>query len=281
MCRIRRSFRTKFTELLDKLPIADFQKETIKSRFVDEVCSLEDDYNRSAVLFIGLTNLVTIAGILITAFTTLTKAISVDPYWQTVISWSVFAMSLSLTLANGWLTTFGIYKKYVLNDVTLEKMYNEGWSFIAGVNRYEKLSQEERFIVFCSKIEQIITRTTIKQLADNTAGVNVHDVMEVPNEEKVSSDKVSSDKVSSDKVNSDKVSSDKVNSDKVNSDKVNSDNTDNTDNTNETGNITVDEKSRDVAIEIPERLYQQDNIVADIPYKTKRKKKNTNITKNH
>ena len=195
MCKdiFKRSFRTKFINLLERLPISDFQKEIVKSRYVVEVCSLEDDYNRSVVLFIGLTNLVTIAGILITSFTTLTKAISVDPYWQNILSWFVWSLSLSLTLANGWLTTFGIYKKYVLNDVTLEKMYNEGWSFIAGVNRYEKLSQDERFTVFCSKIEQIITRTTIKQLADNTAGVNVHDVLEVPPEDTGGNDKKNED----------------------------------------------------------------------------------------
>jgi hypothetical protein len=156
-----------------------FQKETIKSRFVVEVADLEADYARSTVLFIGLTNLVTVSGILITSFTTLTKAVSVDAYWQNVLSWLVWSLSLSLTLANGWLTTFGIYKKYVLNDVTLEKMYNEGWSFIAGVNRYEKLSMDDRWSTFCSKIEQLITKTKIKQMADNTAGVNVNDVMEV------------------------------------------------------------------------------------------------------
>lgn len=187
MCKdvFRRDFRTKFILLLDKLPITDFQKETIKSRFVAEVYYMESDYNRSVILFIGLTNLVTIAGILITAFTTLTKAISVDPYWQNVLSWIVWTLSVMLTLANGWLTIFGIYKKYVLNDATLEKMYNEGWSFISGINRYADKTYDERFATFCSKIEQIITRTTIKQLSDNTAGVNVNEVMEVPAEKPI------------------------------------------------------------------------------------------------
>ena len=174
-----RNFCHRFVALLDQLKLTPFQKETIKSRFVTEVAELEADYVRSVVLFIGLTNLVTISGILITSFTTLTKAVSIDAYWQNVLSWLVWTLSLALTLANGWLTTFGIYKKYVLNDVTLEKMYNEGWSFIAGVNRYEKLSMDDRWSSFCSKIEQLITKTTIKQLADNTAGVNVSDVMEV------------------------------------------------------------------------------------------------------
>jgi hypothetical protein len=162
------------------MEITEYQRETIKSRFVTEVAGLEFDYFRSVVLFIGLTNLVTISGILITAFTSLNRAISLGDYWQNVLSWAVWSLSLALTLANGWLTTFGIYKKYVLDDVTLEKMYNEGWSFIGGVNRYEHLTMDERVNTFCSKIEQIITKTTIKQLSDNTAGVNVHDIMEVP-----------------------------------------------------------------------------------------------------
>lgn len=176
-----RNFSSKFVYLLDQMEITPFQKEMIKSRFVTEVNEIEFDYARSVVLFIGLTNLVTVAGILITSFTTLTKATNLDLYWQNVLSWLVWMLSLMLTLANGWLTTFGIYKKYVLCDVTLEKMYNEGWSFIAGVNRYDKLSLDDRCNVFCSKIEQIITKTTIKQLSDNTAGVNVHEVLEVEN----------------------------------------------------------------------------------------------------
>lgn len=177
---LSRNFSRKFISLLDQLELTPFQKETIKSRYVAEVRDMEIDYLRSTILFIGLTNLVTIAGILVTSFTTLAKALSLDSYWQNALTWSVWALSLSLTLANGWLQTFGIYKKYVLTDVTLQKMYNEGWSFIAGVNRYEKLTLDERFDKFCSKIEQIITNTTIKQLSDNTAGINVHDVLEVP-----------------------------------------------------------------------------------------------------
>jgi hypothetical protein len=89
-------------------------------------------------------------------------------------------LSLSLTLANGWLSAFGIYKKYVLSEATLEKLYREGWEFISGVNRYDGLTSDEKFSTFCSKVEQIITNTIIKKLSDNTAGVNVHDVLEVP-----------------------------------------------------------------------------------------------------
>jgi predicted nucleic acid-binding Zn ribbon protein len=201
-----RNFCSKFMLLLDKMEITPYQKETIKSRFVTEVYEIEFDYARSVLLFIGLTNLVTIAGILITSFTTLTKAVTVSEYWQDVLTWMTWALSLTLTLANGWLTTFGIYKKYVLNDVTLEKMYNEGWSFIAGVNRYEKLSMDERVVTFCSKVEQIITKTTIKQLSDNTAGVDVHDVLEVsPENQNVPADNVPSNNVPSNNVPADTV----------------------------------------------------------------------------
>lgn len=176
---IHGSFENRFVPLLDKLPITEYQREHIKSRYVREVIDIEQEYKRSVVLFIGLTNLITISGILVTSLTTLTKAITVSPYWQDMLQWIVFTLGLSLTLANGWMTTFGIYKKYVINDVTLDKMRTEGWAFLAGVNRYELVSLDERVNIFTAKIEQIITKTTIVQMGDNTAGVNVNDVLDV------------------------------------------------------------------------------------------------------
>lgn len=175
-------FENRFVSLLEKLPITDFQRENIKSRYVREVIDIETDYRRSVILFIGLTNLITISGILVTSLTSLTKAVSVGSYWQDTLQWVVFALGLSLTLANGWMTTFGIYKRYVINDVTLGKMYTEGWAFLAGVNRYELVPINERVDIFTAKIEQIITKTTIVQMGDNTAGINVHDVLEIPHE---------------------------------------------------------------------------------------------------
>jgi Protein of unknown function (DUF4231) len=180
MCRgvFKYGFRAKFVKSLP--PLTKIQLEIINSRYIDEVEAMSADYNRAMILFVLLTNLVTICGILIASFTTLQKASLLNDYWKDVIVWTTWALSLLLTLSNAFLSAFGIYRKYVLADVTIEKLHNEGWSFSAGVNRYKELDTDAAFHLLMSQIEQLLTNTKIKEVAGNTAGVNASEILGVP-----------------------------------------------------------------------------------------------------
>jgi hypothetical protein len=135
----------------------NIQKEYIVERYVDLVSHAESDYRRTVFLFIVLTNIITISGVMITALVSL-DSINADDITgrNSIIFWIVWTMSIALTLANKWLYSFSIDKKYVLNHSTLEKLYNEGWTFLSGVGKYRKHDDlDVRFKVFCTRVEKI------------------------------------------------------------------------------------------------------------------------------
>lgn len=181
MCRgvFQHGFRAKFTDAIADMDLTVAQRHVLSSRYIYETEAIAADFNRSMVLYVLLTNLVTICGILIASFATLQKTSLLSDYWKDVIVWSTWSLSLLLTLSNGFLTAFGIYKKYALTDVSLGKLQNEGWSFAAGVNRYKGLSTNDAFNTLMSQVEQALTNVKIKEISAES-GVNAEEMMGVP-----------------------------------------------------------------------------------------------------
>ena len=163
-------FRHKFTHALNQTAFTDYQKEIIVSRYVEAVDDITREYRWSAVMFFILTNVITVGGLVATALTSLLQWTSVTGDARSALTWGVWALTLTISIANIWMQTFSIYKKYVLGTSQRDKLMNEGWSFLAGCGRYTDVPQEKRFGVFCDKVENIITDTTIKLLQAIDAG---------------------------------------------------------------------------------------------------------------
>lgn len=150
------SFRTKFNKLLDATTLSRVQREIIKSRYVSMVVHSERDYRNTCIAYVVLTNVITIAGVFIAALNPLGKLNWMDQTGERAIFWVVWGLAIALTLANKWIHTFNIPKKYVLNHIALEKFYSEGWAFLSGINKYSSCANmDERFILFCDRIEKI------------------------------------------------------------------------------------------------------------------------------
>lgn len=150
------SFKKKYTDSLERLPLGRFEKDLIIYRYVDIVVSTENSYRWTCLLYVVLSNIITIAGVLIAAFVSFDKIFGNCNNVVTGFFWVVWGLSIALTLANKWLYSFNVHKKYVLNKAVLEKFYSEGWSFLAGIGRYGKLeSLDNRFALFYARIEKI------------------------------------------------------------------------------------------------------------------------------
>ena len=150
------SFKTRFSKLLDAMPLSRFEKNIIKYRYIDVVTNAENDYRRTCIMFILLTNIISIAGVFITGLISLDRLKIINENAGTALFWIVWSLSISLTLSNKWLYSFNIHKKYVLNVTILEKFYTEGWSFVSGIDRYKNLTDyNARFKLFCARVERI------------------------------------------------------------------------------------------------------------------------------
>lgn len=154
------SFKERYSKLLEGLPLAKYEKNIIIERYIRIVVSAENNYRRTRIFYILLTNTITIAGVLITGLISIDKMDIIDKYVAEILFWIVWSLSIILTLSNKWLYSFNIHKKYVLNTVVMEKLYSEGWMFASGIGRYSKCADYSmRFKLFCARIEKIKTKS--------------------------------------------------------------------------------------------------------------------------
>lgn len=174
---ISSTFKHRYSAVLDNWHQLDaIQREVIKDRYISVVTHAENDYRRATFLYISLTNIITIAGVLVTAFVSFDRISSTTNNTSIATSltsqiflWLVWILGILLSVCNGLLYTFNIPKKYVLNIAILEKLYSEGWSFIAGIGRYKTSDIDARFERFCSRIEKIKMKSveTLPEMGSN------------------------------------------------------------------------------------------------------------------
>jgi hypothetical protein len=147
------SFSEQFTTLLDRSRLTQHEKDIIKARYVTIVVSTERKNALTNFMFYLLTNVVTITCVLVSSLVSLEKA-SVVAY-PAVVFWLIWSFSLVMLLANKWLYTFNIHKKYILNSSIIEKLYAEGWCFLAGAGKYNVDDKSLRFNKFIVRIERL------------------------------------------------------------------------------------------------------------------------------
>jgi hypothetical protein len=149
------------------------RKGIIKSRYIGMVNAAERDYRRVYIMYLIFTNLITISGVMITALISLGELSWLSPTGSMVIFWLTWVLGISLTLANKWIYTFNVHKKYVLNSVLLEKLYNEGWSFISGIGRYSTCANDdEKFLKFCTRVEKLKVKSIEPMMEMEAQGAN-------------------------------------------------------------------------------------------------------------
>lgn len=166
-CLCRPSFEARFVPLLHDLPLNTFQKQVIQERYVRVVIDAESAYYRTKFIYLALTNIITIFGVIVAALIAAEKAPTINtmnsntstagptPVAAGVLTWIALALSMAIVLANKWMFVFHIPKKYVLTEVMMEKYYSEGWSFVGGVGRYTDSDIGSRFATFCTRIETL------------------------------------------------------------------------------------------------------------------------------
>lgn len=149
------SFKSRFTKQLDLMPLSQQERDIIINRYVHLVILAEAKNRWSGVFYYLLTNIVTISGVLITAFLSLDKFTDGSSYTY----WVCWSLAIILTIANKMMYAFNINRSYLLSVVVLEKLYSEGWSFVSGIGKYNIENITDRFRMFCSRIEKIKIKT--------------------------------------------------------------------------------------------------------------------------
>lgn len=158
---IMHSHTYKFSKVLDNMKLTPYQRLIIDERYINIVTSTEKQYFITKMCYFIFTNTITIGGVLVTSFSSFDRVTSTANITSNntniasnVFMWIVWILGILIAGFSGILQVFNIPKKYTLNYVVLEKLYSEGWSFAAGIGRYDK-NIDDRFKLFCRRVEKI------------------------------------------------------------------------------------------------------------------------------
>lgn len=157
----KKSFNTRFCALLNEMPISEYNRNIIKSRYVVEVIEVEWDVIKTSVLYTLFNLFITIASILVTSFISLEKLSTVPTEVGEVFFWIGWSLSIFVLIINKAMSGFNIYQRYILSHDLVEKYYNEGWAFVEGSGKYTKLSNQDKLMLFFNSVEEINSKNIL------------------------------------------------------------------------------------------------------------------------
>lgn len=150
------------------------QRALLESRYLALVASTDWRLFYTRILYFALTLSIMIFGVLIAALITVEKISWITPGAARAVYWTTFSMSICLSILSGILHLFNIPKKYILCQTTLERLKAEGWAFVSGIGRYH--DDENRFNVFCMRIEKIKSKFVAMKVAIDTQAAGAETV---------------------------------------------------------------------------------------------------------
>tara|TARA_B100001094_G_C18009969_1_gene709581 strand:- start:217 stop:915 length:699 start_codon:yes stop_codon:yes gene_type:complete len=120
-------------EVFDTLELEDTQKKVIKMRYGSELGSLYRKANRSTCTYMWTTIVSSTLGVLLPGILSIQKS---SDSLETPIYWTSWAISLILTLLQGYSKLFKIDRNYYFYNFNYERFISEGWNYIHLGGRY-------------------------------------------------------------------------------------------------------------------------------------------------
>ena len=146
--------------LLDELDgLSNFQKETLKNRYI----TLTEDFSGRAtffaIIFHGGRTIVTIGSLIVPALLSIQNTNSITPAASVDFYWATWVVSLLVTMFNAILTLFKIDKKYYFLHSVLEHLQSEMWQYIQLTGKYEDhtilSTHANQYVHFCTVMEKL------------------------------------------------------------------------------------------------------------------------------
>lgn len=156
-------------KVIDKLELAELQKDIMKERFVNLIINTRTRASRVSIIYHAGHVIVTVGSLFVPALLSIqysgmgsSQGQQSQNTFSTNIYWTTWVISVLVTIFNGVLTLFKVDKKYLYLHTNLERLESEGWQYAELSGRYsgfntpgEKATHTNQFIFFCHKIEKI------------------------------------------------------------------------------------------------------------------------------
>ena len=120
-------------EVFKTLELDETQKKVITMRYGSELNSLHRKASRSTCTYMWTTIVASTLGVLLPGILSIQKS---SESLETPIYWSSWAISLILTLLQGYSKLFKIDRNYYFYNFNYERFISEGWNYIHLGGRY-------------------------------------------------------------------------------------------------------------------------------------------------
>jgi hypothetical protein len=208
---IRSKYRNQTREIIQKIPLNEFNKLILKKRYVYLMEQLDIKRSSTSFWYSVFTFIITLGSILVPALISIEdKSILYPPEQnisignfgnQTIIKtenndtlldkqehvlfWLTFCISLLVTICNALIKLYSLDKVYVIRNLKYDELRREGWFFYTLTGDYKNFkNNNEAFKLFITRIETIKSMLLHDEL---TPEFNLNSVPNV-NEYMISSD---------------------------------------------------------------------------------------------
>jgi len=161
-------FAKRFDKILDEVEedsLSNFNKSIIKERYIPMVNAMIMESIRSNIFYIILQSTITFGSILVPGLLSADEKSILynstntnDIEYQHHLYWTIWGISLSVTLSNAIIQLTKMDKKYIMRHIHVSHMKKEGWSFLQKSGKiyspYKDLPHNTFVNIFWERIEK-------------------------------------------------------------------------------------------------------------------------------
>jgi len=181
-------FKSSFTNVLENVEsdsLSEYNKLLIKERFIPMVNSIIVESYRSNLYYLILQGTTTIGSIIVPALLAFdeTNFIYNSTSEQNLeyshnLYWTIWAISLSVTLSNAISQLTNIEKKYIMRNIHSSQMKKEGWNFLQKTTdvykKYKNKTHDSIINIFWERVERLRFKQVVSDLSyDHIDEINV------------------------------------------------------------------------------------------------------------
>lgn len=153
----------------------ELQRNFVNIRYLRMIKNLEESTKRSGFFYYTFSMVVTVGSVLVPSFISIQeRAFKYDADEREMtehsnnIYWSVWGISLSVTLSNAFIKLLRLDQTYISRNLRLNQLRSEGIMFITETDDYAGLSPEQRFNRFTVAVEKLKTLQMQQEFTQST-----------------------------------------------------------------------------------------------------------------
>ena len=165
-CNCLSTFESKVQIIIDELKLPVEKKRIIRKRFIKEIMYYEKRSKTATTKYNTCRTIIAIGSMLLPTLQTIQGSTNVAG-WNTELFWGAIGTSLSVMVANTFISMFQLDKKYFMYHLTAEKLKALGWKYFELSGDFAEKTHEQNWIKFWNEVEKVKNIQVTTEFADS------------------------------------------------------------------------------------------------------------------